>query len=119
MSEQMVAQTSAVELRALLEQQLLRDSNTPRRAPLSFAQKRLWFLEQMQPNSALYNMQRVARFLGPLEIDALQQALQGVVNRHEPLRTRISVDQGEPFQLISNDVQARLPLEDLSDLTAD
>src|SRR5881394_1296457 len=119
MSRDVVSQGSADELRVLLEQALVRQSQAPRRTPLSLAQRRLWFLEQMEPNSALYNMQHVARLRGPLEIEALQQALQAVVNRHESLRTRIALRDGEPWQVITDDVRVELPFEDLSNLSSE
>ncbi len=57
------------------------------RAPLSLPQQRLWFLEQLEPGNAAYNLHAAFRVRGPLQLSALQQALQAVVDRHEILRT--------------------------------
>src|SRR5262245_4924492 len=58
--------------------------------PLSFGQERLWFLYEMEPQSAAYNISSVTRVTGPLDHASLRQSLQGIVARHEVLRTTIS-----------------------------
>ncbi|MBZ4423351.1 condensation domain-containing protein, partial [Myxococcus sp. RHSTA-1-4] len=68
--------------------------------PLSFAQQRLWFLEQLQPGSAFYNMPLALRMSGSLELAALQRAYEALVLRHEVLRTTFRSENGEPFQVI-------------------
>src|SRR5205823_8510197 len=64
--------------------------------PLSFAQQRLWFLDQYEPGSASYNVNAAYRIAGPLDAHALDTALVALVARHESLRTRFVVD-GEPL----------------------
>ena len=59
------------------------------RLPLSFAQQRLWFLDQLEPGSTAYNMPIALRLRGPLDVAALEQSFSEVVRRHEVLRTRI------------------------------
>src|SRR4026208_2046989 len=54
-----------------------------KRAPLSFAQQRLWFLDQLEPNSPMYNMPIPVRVKGPLHFGALEQAVNAIVARHE------------------------------------
>ncbi|HSF39448.1 MAG TPA: amino acid adenylation domain-containing protein, partial [Thermoanaerobaculia bacterium] len=68
--------------------------------PLSFSQERLWFLDRLEPGSAVYNMPAVFRIEGDLSVPALSAALSGVVARHEPLRTVFATVDGEPVQIV-------------------
>ena len=83
------------------------------RAPLSFAQQRLWFLDQLEPASPLYNLPTALRLQGRLQREALQAALNAVVARHEALRTRFEAESGHPVQVISEPRPVELPLIDL------
>ena len=78
--------------------------------PLSFAQQRLWFLDQLQPGSALYNMPGALRLTGELDVEALRRAFETIVERHETLRTRFVVENGEPRQHIVPPMAWSLPL---------
>ena len=86
--------------------------------PLSFAQQRLWFLDQLEPGSAVYNCPAAVRFSGALNIAALEQGFNEVVRRHEVLRTSFSTRDGSPLQIIASCLQVPLPIIDLSGLPA-
>ncbi|HTC92174.1 MAG TPA: condensation domain-containing protein, partial [Terriglobales bacterium] len=88
-------------------------------APLSFAQQRLWFLDQMTPGLAAYNVVNVGRFRGLLDVNALQKALSEIYARHESLRTTFKNVEGSPVQVISEQTQLSFLVEDLSVLSAD
>ncbi|MBR8838778.1 MAG: amino acid adenylation domain-containing protein [Stigonema ocellatum SAG 48.90 = DSM 106950] len=86
--------------------------------PLSFAQQRLWFLNQLQPNNASYNIPFGLNFSGQLNIPALESSLQLLINRHESLRTNFSAVNGEPVQAIATTRDFTLPVIDLRPLPA-
>ncbi|MFP2934356.1 condensation domain-containing protein, partial [Pyxidicoccus sp. 3LG] len=82
--------------------------------PLSFAQQRLWFLHQLEPASAVYNIPAALRLTGALDGVALQRALSELVRRHESLRTRFASFNGQPSQRIGEPGPLPLPEVDLS-----
>jgi amino acid adenylation domain-containing protein len=84
--------------------------------PLSFAQQRLWFLQQMNLQSPAYNMPVASRLLGRLDVKALDQALNAIVQRHEVLRTTFQMIDAQPMQVISPRGALALPLLDLAHL---
>jgi amino acid adenylation domain-containing protein len=84
------------------------------RLPLSFAQQRLWVLDQMEPNNPLYNIPRALRLIGPLNVEALESALNGVVDRHEVLRTTYGAEKGQPFQTVADHLYQKLETVDLA-----
>lgn len=69
--------------------------------PVSFSQRRLWFLDQLSPGTTSYNIHFVAPFSAELDQEVLEQSLQAVIQRHEVLRTTFSSQDGEPMQVIS------------------
>ncbi|HEX9924488.1 MAG TPA: condensation domain-containing protein, partial [Anaerolineae bacterium] len=68
--------------------------------PLSFAQQRLWFLDQLAPERPTYNLPNAFHLIGPLNVEALAQSLSEIVRRHEALRTTFEVKDGQPVQII-------------------
>ncbi len=85
----------------------------PERLPLSFAQERLWFLYQMDPQSTAFHIGGAVELQGHLDIAALGASLDSIVRRHEVLRTRFTSVDGEPRQVIAPAVSRRLPVVDL------
>ncbi|MGF1480502.1 MAG: amino acid adenylation domain-containing protein [Cyanophyceae cyanobacterium] len=83
--------------------------------PLAFAQERLWFMEQLAPGTGDYNELSAVRLTGALNLAALHQSFRAIVQRHEILRTRFTVHQGQPVQLVAS-VELELPLIDLQRL---
>src|SRR5215468_10341189 len=83
--------------------------------PLSFAQQRLWFLDKYEPNRSVYNVPSALRLSGELDRGALKQSLNEIVRRHEVLRTKFPMVEGEPLQVISPSLAVSLPMVDLTD----
>ncbi len=82
--------------------------------PLSFAQERLWFLEQLEPGTAFYSMPAAVLLEGPLAVPVLAAVLREIVERHEALRTIFGDRDGRPFQAIAPHPEVKLPLVDLA-----
>jgi amino acid adenylation domain-containing protein len=85
----------------------------PERLPLSFAQERLWFLYQMDPQSTAFHIGGAVELKGRLDVAALAASLDSISRRHEVLRTRFDRVDGEPRQVIAPAVSRRLPVVDL------
>ncbi|WP_432080206.1 amino acid adenylation domain-containing protein [Streptomyces sp. WAC 04229] len=121
MEKPAAAGTSADALRAeLLRRRLAGRATAPRRAgmpradrdaplPLSHGQEQMWFLSRLEPDSPEYLVPLVLRLRGRLDTEALARAWQGVLDRHEILRTRYALDGDLPVQLV--DAPRPLPLE--------
>src|ERR1700692_3086451 len=84
--------------------------------PASFAQERLWFLDQLEPGTAAYNLVRAFRITGPLNTDALLSGVAAVVRRHESLRTVFKSVDGLARQIVLPEADVAVPTLDLTDL---
>jgi amino acid adenylation domain-containing protein len=87
--------------------------------PLSFSQARLWFIDQLEPGNAAYNLPYALRLRGPVDADALERGLTEIVRRHESLRTRFMAVDGRAAQVIDPAGPVRLARVELSDRPED
>ena len=88
-----------------------RESNT---FTLSFAQQRLWFLNQLEPNNPFYNIPGAVKLKGKLNITALEKSINEIIQRHEILRTTFKTVNGQPVQVIYPSFKLTIPILDLS-----
>ena len=103
---------------------VFRGPSIPRRSemahvPLSFAQQRLWFIDQLDPNSSAYIVPLAYRFSAYLDVVALERAAGEIIRRHEVLRTTFTVVDGQPVQIINPAQPLTIPIIDLSELGED
>jgi amino acid adenylation domain-containing protein len=87
--------------------------------PLSFAQQRLWFLNQLEPANVTYNIGIGLRLSGELNREALRKSLNEIVRRHEVLRTYFGVQNGSPCQVITAKLEVQISVIDLQSLEAE
>ncbi|MGH9753404.1 MAG: condensation domain-containing protein, partial [Blastocatellia bacterium] len=87
------------------------------RVPLSFAQQRLWFLDQLEPGNPFYNIPDAVRLTGRLNLDAFESVFNEIVRRHEALRTRFVTEGGESAQVIDEWKPRTLEIKDLTRLS--
>jgi len=83
-------------------------------APASFAQQRLWFVQQLEPGSSAYTIPGLLRLVGPLDLDVLERAFNAIVQRHESLRTCFAVAGGQPVQVVRPALHVQLRRVDLT-----
>jgi amino acid adenylation domain-containing protein len=108
------------EKRRMLAELLRKKAAGPRTYPLSFAQQRVWFLEQLEPGNLAYNVPLAVLLLGPLDVGALERALDETARRHATLRTRLAVVDGEPVQVVEPSLPpVKLEVEDRQDVPDD
>ena len=81
--------------------------------PLSFAQERLWFLDQLLPGSPAYTIFDAVRLRGPLDLEALRRSISELVRRHEVLRSTFPSVSGQPVQVVQPPAPLEVPLTDL------
>ena len=119
------------EKRRLLEQMLKKDGVDLSRSmilprprenthlALSFAQQRLWFLDQLEPGTPLYNIPTAVRIRGALNIEVLENCLVEITHRHERWRTSFSMKDDQPLQVIADDLPLDIALVDCLEKSAD
>jgi hypothetical protein len=81
--------------------------------PLSFAQQRLWFLDQLAPGNPVYNIFEALRIKGPLNARALEKSFAEIVERNEAVRTTFGIVDGQPVQIINHNASSQLSEIDL------
>src|SRR5580658_9706295 len=92
----------------------------PHAIPLSYPQQRLWLIEQLEGSAAAqFNVLIAARLKGTLNEKALERAINTIIERHESLRTRFAVADGNPVQIIVPHVRVSIPVQDLRHLSAE
>jgi len=99
-----------------VERRPMEPVNRKEALPLSHAQQRLWFIQQLDPDSTAYNVAMAVRLEGALDIASLKQSLTEIARRHEVLRTRFVAPAGQPVQVIDDIRELELPLWDMSRL---
>src|SRR5262245_39353077 len=96
-----LAGLTAEQKRAMLARLLRERAEKAKTFPASWAQRTLWFLEQMSPGRATYNIHAPVHVEGPLDSAILERAINEIVRRHEALRTTFASVDGEPVQVIT------------------
>jgi amino acid adenylation domain-containing protein len=97
----------------------LRQQKRPEALPLSFEQQRLWFLEQLKPNTALYSIPCLLELRGSLNRAALESSFNQLIGRHEVLRTTFPMVSGRPQQVILPELRLSLPVTSLTTLSGE
>src|SRR5215467_4076328 len=91
----------------------LRPRTNRAKVPLSFAQQRMWLIQQLNPHSHLYTFPRALALRGRLDLDALEKALNSILRRHEVLRTAFPADdEGKPWQRILGELAVTIGITD-------
>ena len=118
----------SLDRRALLEQRLLQARRLNRAQPtiprrqstdatwLSFGQQQMWFLDQLTPGTSTYNIPDAMQISGPLDVSALERALQVIVGRHEVLRTHLASVDGSPVPVVEEHWNIKVSVIDVQSL---
>jgi amino acid adenylation domain-containing protein len=92
---------------------------TPRTAPLSFGQQRLWFVDQLQPGTTIYNVPAKIPLVPQVDLAILERSLNEIMRRHEALRTTFTIVDDQPVQVRHTEMKVDLPVIDLRRLTSE
>ena len=106
--------SSGIKQSSFDEQAVAEEAKIEASCPLSFAQEGLWFLHKLEPDSSAYNICRLVRFKGELNVAALGWSLNRIIERHETLRTSFGTREEEPCQIISSPAPLQLVVENFS-----
>lgn len=117
MNVQQLDQLTAAEKKALLARLLAEKAAQPKHYPLSFAQQRLWLLDQLEPNNPAYNIFTAYRLVGNLQISRLESCLNQIIQRHASLRTTFTTENESPIQVVHPQLKLTLISHDFSKLT--
>ena len=105
--------TRKAEILTWLREHAPAEAEASGREAMSFAQQRIWFMDQLSPGGFAYNISGGLRIEGPLDVPALERTLGELIRRHEPLRTVFVAVDGQPVQVVQPDGDFRLPVVDL------
>jgi amino acid adenylation domain-containing protein len=106
-------QNNRLILKSIAEQQQQYGQGT---LPLSFAQQQMWLLSQLEPNNPFYSELEALRLKGSLNVVALEQSINKIIQRHEALRTNFVTVDGQPVQVIATSLTLKMSVVDLTDL---
>ncbi|MBI3472584.1 MAG: amino acid adenylation domain-containing protein [Candidatus Solibacter usitatus] len=112
-SNKSVAELSPGEKRVRLAELMRRKAAAPKTVPLSFAQQRLWFLDQLSPGNAFYNVDTALPLNMPVDAGTLEKSLNEIVRRHAGLRTTFRAENGQPVQIVAPRLDLTVPVVDL------
>jgi amino acid adenylation domain-containing protein len=113
------AGASPEEKRVLLASLLRKKAQQAKTYPLSFAQERLWFIDQLVPDSSVYNLPAAVRLTGPLNVPALELTINEICRRHKSLTTTFPSIDGQPVQMVNPAQPISIPILDLSSWSVD
>jgi amino acid adenylation domain-containing protein/non-ribosomal peptide synthase protein (TIGR01720 family) len=99
-----------------LEEVIIESVSRTEKLPLSFAEQRLWFLDQLNPDNPFYNIPEFIRIRGRLNLETIKKCLENIMSRHEILRTTFQTVDGEPFRVIHESLPLKLDITDLTSL---
>jgi len=119
MNAEQLDQLTAEQKRALLAQLLQEKATQPKSYPISFAQQRLWLLDQLEPNNPAYNIMSAYRLVGHLSIERLESCLNQIIQRHASLRTTFATQNESPVQKVHPQLTLSLINHDLRNLSTE
>jgi len=111
--KQLISNLSPQEKRELLMQLVQKERDHSKEYPLSFAQERMWFLDQFEPGSGAYNTPLSLRLAFAVDVGAMERAFNELLRRHEVLRTSFELRNGVPVQVVAPELRLTLPVTDL------